>query len=122
MTGIFTTQQSYNGPATSAEWVVEAPDAPGLCGGACTLAPYSDNLGSQPGEMFDDMGVTGNESDLYQITMVQGGEAVSTPSPFTASFFDVAYTGTSESPQGVTGGPMQGTGVVGHKLLDPTMG
>ncbi len=123
--GTFTTQQSYSGPATSAEWVIEAPDDPTFCGGTCTLAPYSDEAEGWPGTLFDLLGVTGNESDLYPITMVQGGEAVSTPSPLGEPLlrtFDVAYTGTLESPINATVEPLKGVGVTGRNPLYPAFG
>ena len=67
-------------------------------------------------------GLTGNEADLYPITMVQGGEAVSTPSPLGASSFDVDYTGAFESRMGTTDTPMHDLGATGTKLLYPTSG
>lgn len=120
--GVFTTQQLYSGPATSVEWVVEAPASTTLCGGLCTLAPYSDPSGSQPGVTFGALGATGSEADLYQITMVQGGDTVSTPSALGASSFDVDYTGAFESRMGTTDAPMHDLGATGTKLLYPTSG
>lgn len=87
----FTTEQGYVGPGSSAEWILEAPTDQQLCGGQCQLAPYS------PDVTFSDLGMTGNESTLSQIAMVQDGVQVSTPSALSSTGFDVAYSGTQNS-------------------------
>jgi len=73
----FTTTQAYTGPATSAEWIVEAPTffAP------VPLAPYS------PAIAFSGMGVGGSGSTLTAVTLIQHGVVAASPSPLTASGF-----------------------------------
>jgi hypothetical protein len=79
--------EHYSGPANTAEWVVEAPS---LCRRRCQpafLAPYTPDI------VFSHLGVTGHETSLERITLVQESDAVSTPSPLDADEFRVAYTG-----------------------------
>jgi hypothetical protein len=78
----FTTEQTYSGPASTAEWIVEALT---VNGGVSVLAPYS------PGVSFSDLGFTGSDTTLEQVEMVQAGLDVSTPSVLTANGFNVAY-------------------------------
>ena len=91
----FTTPpEQYRGPGSSAEWVVEAA---AQCGFRChlsPLAPYS------PAVAFSDLGMTGPERSLEEITMVQGTN-VATPSALTADRFSVAYTGGQLSGSGL---------------------
>jgi len=81
----FNTDQTYDGPATSAEWIVEAPTVSNT---QSTLAPYS------PDVEFTDLGVNGSESALDEIIMVQNGYTVSDPSAMTSVGFNVAYGDT----------------------------
>ncbi|MGA8426613.1 MAG: G1 family glutamic endopeptidase [Candidatus Dormiibacterota bacterium] len=79
----FTTDQTYTGPGTSVEWIVEAPD---VDGSIATLGDYSTNV------TFSGLSVTGSQNSLSYWYMVQGGVQVSTPSTsLTESGFDVAY-------------------------------
>jgi hypothetical protein len=99
--GSFETEPAFNGPGSTAEWIVEAPTYSELCGGQCPLAPYTDANGDEPGVTFSNLGLTGSVSDWYQITMVQNGNQVSTPSAYStngnggATGFAVSYTGDS---------------------------
>ncbi len=99
----FTTTQSYNGPGTSAEWIMEAPQ---VNGSIATLADFTENPVAGTGD-FDNAGVldsiprTGtptyagaglnyaNDSGV----MIQNGAQVSTPgAPDSAqTAFNVAY-------------------------------
>jgi hypothetical protein len=88
--GNYTTYQSYSGPQTSAEWIVEAPTS--LLRGQTTLGEY------RPDVTFSNVGVDGPETTLTQVTMVQGGAAVSTPSTLTATGFSVTYGASSPTP------------------------
>jgi len=85
----FTTTQSYDGPATSAEWIVEAPETVDSNGNPqpSPLAPYT------PDVTIDGMGTTGPGMSWYDVLMTSNGNPVSTPSPLTPSGFSVAYTG-----------------------------
>ncbi len=78
----FVTDQTYTGPASSAEWIVEAPSVNGSPVG---LATYS------PPVTFDGLGIAGPETTLTEAIMVQDGVAVSTPSPLSSNGFTVAY-------------------------------
>jgi hypothetical protein len=105
----FTTEQSYNGSGSSAEWVVEAPTNSAECGsgvdghGGCSLAPYSDPSGNQPGVSFSNLTLAPASVGTWdQVTMVQDDVAVSSPSSpntsgATVTGFTVSYEGSSAS-------------------------
>jgi hypothetical protein len=78
----FTTDQTYTGPGTSAEWIVEAPT---VNGSQTTLAPYS------PEVDFSGLGFTGTQTTLTEVVMVQAAGQVSTPSALDSNGFNVAY-------------------------------
>jgi hypothetical protein len=84
----YTTTQSYNGPATSVEWIMEAPS---LDGSVVPLAPYT------PDVTFTNDTYIGNYSQLSRYVMVQDGAQVSTPSAFSDNGFSVAYGSTAPS-------------------------
>jgi Peptidase A4 family/Putative Ig domain len=78
----FTTDQTYTGPASTAEWILEALTV----GGTVTpLAPYA------PVVTFSDLGFAGSATRLQEVVMVQSGNYVSTPSTIDANGFSVAY-------------------------------
>jgi hypothetical protein len=78
----FSIQQSYSGPAASAEWIVEAP----------TLNDTVETLGTySPMVTFSNLALNGLQAGLTSAVMVQNGVAVSTPSTFTPGGFNVAY-------------------------------
>ena len=89
----FTTTQSYSGPASSAEWIEEAPTVGGR---VATLADYTEatfnpgsvNGGNNPSLVVNDGGV-----------MVQKRQQVSTPSlpDHDTDGFNVAYGSTTPS-------------------------
>jgi hypothetical protein len=96
-TGIgFTEDVSYSGPASSAEWVVEAPYG-GVCGGYCVLPPYT------PAVPFSEISSSGPVSVVYDCVMNQKVENVwtdvSTPTELSAwpSDFGISYTGGGEN-------------------------
>jgi hypothetical protein len=78
----FTTDQTYTGPAATAEWIVEALTVNGL---VATLAPYS------PAVDFSNLRFFGSNTLLQEVVMVQGNNQVSTPSALTPNGFQVAY-------------------------------
>ncbi|HEX4216583.1 MAG TPA: G1 family glutamic endopeptidase [Candidatus Dormibacteraeota bacterium] len=89
----FSTQQSYSGPLSSAEWIEEAPQVNGSIApmanyGESSFVPETVNSGS-PGFTSSDAGV-----------LVQNGVQVSTPSDPNAETngFNVAYGATPPSP------------------------
>jgi hypothetical protein len=82
----FSTEQAYDGPESSAEWIVEAPTANGA---QSTLAPFS------PDVDFSSLAAVGSETNLYDVIMVQADEQVSTPSDMSSSGFAVAYGDTA---------------------------
>ena len=88
------TDLSYTGPASSAEWVVEAPTNAQLCGtgvdptaweGICQLAAYD------PPVSFSALHMTGDASQMVDVVIVQSGEQVAAPSRLSGSGFAVAY-------------------------------
>jgi hypothetical protein len=87
--GSFTTDQSYNGPAGTAEWILEALT---INGSIATLAPFS------PAATFSDLGFTGPSTELQKVIMVQPGNQAATPSTLTPNGFNVAYGSTAPSP------------------------
>jgi hypothetical protein len=89
----FTTQQSYSGPQTSAEWIEEAPTVGGRI---ATLAPYGQTT-------LDPGTVNGGNPNLVASeggAMIQNGSQVSTPSnpDSDADGFNVEYGATQPSP------------------------
>ena len=104
--GSFTTEQAFSAPESSGEWVMEAVDNTGLCQGTCQLPPYCAMSGGECSAPvpFSNLGATGDQSTLWDITMVQNGVAVSTPSSFSNNGFSVAYTGTEAAPAGPSAG------------------
>jgi hypothetical protein len=104
--GSFTTEQAFSAPESSGEWVMEAVDNSGLCQGTCQLPPYCAMSGGECSAPvpFSSLGATGDQSTLWDITMVQNGLAVSTPSSFSNNGFSVAYTGKEAAPAGPSAG------------------
>jgi hypothetical protein len=107
----FTTQQAYNGPGTSAEWVMEAPQ---VGGHIATLAHYTVNPSTPGAGDFDNAGVLKNtmvssgtptyaNAQLNYTAdsgvMIQNGAQVSTPGqPGNVNqAFNVAYGPTPPS-------------------------
>jgi len=82
----FSTDQTYTGPATSAEWIVEALT---LNGQVSTLAPYS------PAVDFSSLGISGSPTELQKMVMIQASGQVSTPSVMSPNGFNVAYGSTA---------------------------
>jgi hypothetical protein len=86
----FFQQFKYNGPASSVEWIVEAPTS--LFSGQEQVLPYD-------GVQFSGLTYTGNAVDYHDAWMVQGGSVQSLPStlPSTrvlvANGFSTEYVG-----------------------------
>jgi hypothetical protein len=78
----FTTDQTYTGPGSSVEWILEAPTDEGV---QTTLAPYS------PIITFSDLRFVGSDTTQIEVFMVQAGDQVSTPSALVSDSFNVAY-------------------------------
>jgi hypothetical protein len=85
----FLTDQTYTGPGSSVEWIVEAPE---VNGSVTTLADYT------PAVTFTGIRLNGAETELIDIAMVQSGVQVSTPSAFGTGGFAVAYGSTAPPP------------------------
>jgi hypothetical protein len=78
----YTTRQTYTGPSTSAEWIVEAP----------TIGSQTATLGDFAPITFSGLNVNGVEMSLDQLFMVGGGgNQISTPSALDPNGFAVAY-------------------------------
>ena len=86
-TETFRTVKSFSGPASSAEWIVEAPTSPS--GQVFNLAPFD------PAVSFSALGVAGHQAAVWEDQMGQGGQRVATPSSLVSDGFSVSYTGSS---------------------------
>lgn len=107
--GSFSTEQTYNGPASSGEWILEAPADSGLWGsgvdghGTCVLAPYIDRSNGRHGVVFSNLKLAPtNGNEWQEIATVQSGVQVSTPSALSmngsaVTGFTLSYTGLSAS-------------------------
>jgi hypothetical protein len=81
--------QQYHGTGSSVDWVVEAATQCELSCQVAQAAAYS------PPVVFSALGMSGPENTgLDEVTMVQGGQSVSTPSTMAAGGFSVTYTGS----------------------------
>jgi hypothetical protein len=85
----FTIDRTYTGPASTAEWIVEALT---IGGKVATLPPYS------PVVSFTHLGFSAATTNLQEIVMVQNSSQVSTPSALTANGFNVAYGNVAPQP------------------------
>ncbi len=83
----FTTEQSYDGPLASAEWILEAPSD--NSGNVLPLAPFS------PAVTFGNLGVAGGQTALWANTMESLGVPLATPSIISNNQFTVSYAGGS---------------------------
>jgi hypothetical protein len=92
-TGIsYTTAEAYSGPATSAEWIVEAPTDV-RTDKVVPLPRYSDVT-------FTNLGVAGTPGPLTEVVMVANGVPISEPSTLTTAGFTVAYGSVPPAPPG----------------------
>ena len=108
----FTTDQTYTGPGTSAEWIVEAPTD--------SLTNAEDTLGAyNPPVTFSNLRMGGPETSLEADTMYQGGVAVSVPSALTSTGFTVSYTGSATPAPTPTPAPAPTVQVVTITLGQP---
>jgi hypothetical protein len=85
----FETEQTYTGPQSSVEWIVEAPEVGGTIS---TLGDYTPNV------TFNNLASTGTQNTLVELDMVQSDVQVSTPSSWGSSGFADAYGGVAPSP------------------------
>jgi Peptidase A4 family len=81
--GSFTATKRYDGPGTSADWIVEAPTD--VVDGLDTLGHYV------PAVTFQEVGIGGTPGRLHPLTMYQGGVPVSRVSRLLRNGFSVAY-------------------------------
>ncbi|NNM96238.1 MAG: hypothetical protein HKL89_01330 [Candidatus Dormibacteraeota bacterium] len=84
----FATDQSYTGPLSSAEWIVEAPTV-SSSGAVAALGAYSPNI------TFTGLQSVGTSLGTTAVVMEQSGQVVSVPSALTAVGFTVAYGSTT---------------------------
>jgi len=80
----YSTVESYDGTATTAEWIVEAPTNTGT-GAVLPLGHYTPNV------TFSALDAAGNEETVNEVELVQNGIVVSAPSQLDANGFRVAY-------------------------------
>jgi hypothetical protein len=85
----FTTDQTFTGTATTAEWIVEALTVNGQI---VPLAPFS------PVVDFSSLGFTGTGATLQEMLMIQSGSQTATPSAMAPNGFTVAYGATAPPP------------------------
>jgi hypothetical protein len=78
----FTTDQTYTGAGSTAEWIVEAPEVNGHLVPLAQYYPYVE---------FSDLQVAPVNTTLEELEMYQGGSLVSAPSAHTRGGFNVAY-------------------------------
>jgi hypothetical protein len=81
----FTTRLPYAGPASSAEWIVEAPTTRGV---QDTLGWYS------PRVVFSSVGLAGPPARITRAVIRESGRVVSTASPLRNGSFVVGYRRT----------------------------
>jgi len=88
----FTTDQTFTGSQSTAEWIVEAPGNYFANGQIVPLAPYSPDI------IFSDLLMSPVNTTVEDWDMVQGGMVVSTPSALTSNGFNVAYGSMAPPP------------------------
>ncbi len=81
--GAFSTDKTYKGQLSSAEWIVEANER--ADGTPTQLAHYG------PQVSFTKLGVTGPQATVVRVVMNQKGERVSTPSATISGAMSVSY-------------------------------
>jgi serine protease len=87
----FSQAVTYTGPGASAEWIVEDPTN----AQTGTLSPFADYTLTT----FSGLGISGGPQEtLTEAVMLQGATQLSTPSPWTASGFNVAYGDVAPPP------------------------
>lgn len=87
----FSQAVTYTGPRASAEWIVEDPTN----AQTGTLSPFADYTVTT----FSGLGISGGPQEtLTEVVMLQGATQLSTPSPWTASGFNVAYGDVAPPP------------------------
>jgi hypothetical protein len=91
--GNFSINEAYTGPMTSAEWIVEAP-TDSRSGKVLTLGPFTPNV------TFTNLQVSGAETSIDDVTCIQSGTTVATPSPLVPAGFTVAYGAGAPAPPG----------------------
>ena len=84
----FTTAQTYHGPGSTAEWIVEAPTVNNR---QTALAPYS------PAVSFSRLAILSSPPTLTRVVMKQNGQQVSTPSALTSNGFNVGFGSATPS-------------------------
>jgi hypothetical protein len=85
----FETEQTYTGPQSSVEWIVEAPE---IGDAISTLGDYTPNV------TFSNLTSSGTQNTLVDLDMVQNDVQVSTPSSWTPSEFADAYGAVAPPP------------------------
>ena len=75
----FVVDQTYRGPRTSAEWIVEAS----------TATAFGNYV---PAVTFGGLGITGTQTSVTEDILTQGNATVAVPSALTSDGFSVAYS------------------------------
>ena len=90
---LFRTEQTYTGPGTTADFVVEAPLV--TTPSPPTIAPLAS---FSPATDFTSLQTVGTTSATAAVVLVQGGVQVSTPSILTSRGFAIAYGSVAPLP------------------------
>jgi len=97
--GEFTTQQTYSGPAESAEAIQEAITSQSECSGQCKLAPFCtlENGSCAAAVNFSGYSYVGATTQNDEIFLVESGSVVARPTSVQNGQFSVDYVGQQSS-------------------------
>jgi hypothetical protein len=92
---LFRTEQTYTGPGSTADFVVEAPEQINPTTGAPTQLPLAS---FSPATNFTNLQMVGDTTAIAALVLVEAGVQVSTPSLKTPTGFAVGYGSLAPSP------------------------
>lgn len=92
---LFRTEQTYTGPGTTADFVVEAPEQVNKTTLATTLLPLAS---FSPATNFTNLQMVGDTTAIAALVLVEAGVQVATPSLKTPTGFAVGYGSLAPSP------------------------
>ena len=92
---LFRTEQTYTGPGSTADFVVEAPEQVSSTTGVHTQLPLAS---FSPATNFTNLQMVGNTAAIAALVLVEAGVQVATPSLKTPTGFAVGYGSLAPSP------------------------
>jgi hypothetical protein len=92
---LFRTEQTYTGPGSTADFVVEAPEQVNPTTGAQTQLPLAS---FSPATNFTNLQMVGDTTPIAALVLVEAGVQVATPSLKTPTGFAVGYGSLAPSP------------------------